>query len=489
MRLMTCIYSLLLTFWFAQLTLGLNSTSPSGNSSSLIQSQYNSRNFHYKGVALGGWLILEPYITPSLFLEFNKTSGKDSDIPIDEHAYCKKLGYKEAKNRLTKHWDTFYNESDFAQIKEYGLNMVRIPIGYWAFEKLENDSYVPGAEKYLDQAIEWAYKYNLKVWVDLHGLPGSQNGFDNSGLRSLDYPGWFNRTEHVDLSHRVLNKIYSKYGGHNMSTEYKDTILGIEVVNEPLGPKLSMKKVKKFYEDSYGNARKIQAVNNTIVFHDAFQLMGYWNKFLSYSGNKTNSTIDNYNILVDHHHYEVFSLGALNLTIDGHLLSIKSFSSSIKDENKHHPAVVGEWLAALTDCTPWLNGVGIGTRFEGTSPYTNDKIGTCDDINTWGKWSKEQKKNYRKFVEMQLDQYSSKMNGWIFWCFKTETSMEWDFKRLVHFDLMPQPLDDRKYIVNGTDTDEGDDKKSIASTTRHRNIWLLLVTFGLQLVNVLSDQY
>ena len=153
-----------------------------------------------------------------------------------------------------------------------------------------------------------------------------------------------------------------------------------------------MKKVKKFYEDSYGNARKIQAVNNTIVFHDAFQLMGYWNKFLSYSGNKTNSTIDNYNILVDHHHYEVFSLGALNLTIDGHLLSIKSFSSSIKDENKHHPAVVGEWLAALTDCTPWLNGVGIGTRFEGTSPYTNDKIGTCDDINTWGKWSKEQKK-------------------------------------------------------------------------------------------------
>ena len=96
------------------------------------------------------------------------------------------------------------------------------------------NSHVPGAEKYLDQAIEWAYKYNLKVWVYLHGLPGSQNGFDNSGLRSLDYPGWFNRTEHVDLSHRVLNKIYSKYGGHNMSTEYKDTILGIEVVRTKL---------------------------------------------------------------------------------------------------------------------------------------------------------------------------------------------------------------------------------------------------------------
>lgn len=488
MQFISSLCTLVLTLYFAQLALGHNS-STSQNSSSLLQPQYNSRNFHYKGVALGGWLILEPYITPSLFLEFNKTKGKETDIPIDEYTYCKRLGYEEAEKRLTKHWDTFYNELDFAQIKEYGLNMVRIPIGYWAFEKLENDSYVPGAQKYLDKAIEWASKYDLKVWVDLHGVPGSQNGFDNSGLRNLDHPGWLNKTANVEFSHKVLHKIYSKYGGHKMSSEYKDTIAGIEVVNEPLGPKLSMSKVTKFFEDTYKDARRTQAINNTIVFHDSFQLIGYWNHFLSYQGNNTNTVLDNYNILIDHHHYEVFSANSLNLTIDQHLLNIKSLSTSIKDEDEYHPAVLGEWLAALTDCTPWLNGVGIGTRFEGTSPYKNDKIGTCDDINNYDKWSKEQRKNYRKFVEMQLDQYESKTNGWIFWCYKTETSIEWDFKKLVDFDLMPQPLDDRKYIVNGTDTDKDKEKgkKSLASNVCYQNMWALVFAIGFQVINVIFD--
>ena len=27
-------------------------------------------DFHYRGTALGGWLVLEPWITPSLFYQF-----------------------------------------------------------------------------------------------------------------------------------------------------------------------------------------------------------------------------------------------------------------------------------------------------------------------------------------------------------------------------------------------------------------------------------
>jgi len=35
---------------------------------------------------------------------------------------------------------------------------------------------VKGAEAHLDNAIGWARKNGMKVWVDLHGAPGSQNG-------------------------------------------------------------------------------------------------------------------------------------------------------------------------------------------------------------------------------------------------------------------------------------------------------------------------
>ena len=64
-----------------------------------------------------------------------------------------------------------------------GLNFVRIPIGYWAFQLLDNDPYVQGQVQYLEKALGWARKNNIRVWIDLHGAPGSQNGFDNSGLR------------------------------------------------------------------------------------------------------------------------------------------------------------------------------------------------------------------------------------------------------------------------------------------------------------------
>lgn len=437
-----------------------------------VQLDTTSRNFQLQGVTIGGWLLLEPYVTPSLFLEFNSTgtNKSESNIPIDEYRFCEKLGYDEAEARLKEHWDSFYNESDFEDIKNLGLNMVRIPIGYWAFEALEDDPYVYGAQEYLDKAIEWAYNNDLKVWIDLHGVPGSQNGFDNSGYRDIGYPGWFNSTENVDLTYKVLKHIYHKYGSFGMTKKYPDTIIGIEVVNEPLSPQISIQNILDFYENTYHDARYIQQTNNTIVFHDAFKELGYWDDFLTFQSNNTNLTSNNYNIMIDHHHYEVFTAGALKMNITQHLNSIKSYSKGVKRELKSHPAVVGEWLAALTDCTPWLNGVGLGSRYEGTAPYDNDRIGSCSDINDFSKWSKERKKNYRKYIEMQLDQYESQMNGWIFWCYKTETSIEWDLSRLVDLGLFPQPLDDRKYIINGTDTDpavqpkdnddDGNDKKN-----------------------------
>ncbi|CAH2354278.1 glucan 1,3-beta-glucosidase 2 [[Candida] railenensis] len=422
---------------------------PNISQSSVVQPEYNSKSFQYKGVALGGWLLLEPYITPSLFLAFNETDSS-ANIPVDEYHYCETLGETEASKRLQKHWSTFYNESDFARIKSYGLNMVRIPIGYWAFKKLSSDPYVVGAQEYLDLAIEWANANDLMVWIDLHGVPGTQNGFDNSGYRDIGYPGWFNDTENLDLTYEVLNEIYTKYGDSSNQT-YVDTILGIEVVNEPYGPNLNLSTLKEFYTLTYKDARDLQSINNSIIFHDAFQSIGYWNDYLN--------TTSFSNILIDHHHYEVFTFGALNMTIAEHISSIKSYSSSIEsNEGDANPALVGEWSAALTDCAPWVNGVGLGARYAGEQPYDNDFIGECDNINNFKKWTKERKKDYRKYVEIQLDQYENYTMGWIFWCFKTETTIEWDFEKLVQLDLMPQPLSDRKYIVNGTDTTA---KKSI----------------------------
>ena len=49
------------------------------------------------------------------------------------------------------------------------LNHVRIPIGYWAFDVSGGEPFIQGQLPYLNKAIGWAQKYNLKVIVDLHG--------------------------------------------------------------------------------------------------------------------------------------------------------------------------------------------------------------------------------------------------------------------------------------------------------------------------------
>ncbi|KAL6453828.1 EXG2 Glucan 1 [Candida maltosa Xu316] len=425
--------------------------------SSIIQT--NLTDFQYKGVSIGGWLVLEPYITPSLFNATLLSNETANDIPTDEYHFCEKLGPDEAKKRLVEHWESMYNETDFQEIKQTGLNLVRIPIGYWAFETMDGDPYVSGAQDYLDKAIEWARSSDLKVMIDLHGAPNTQNGFDNSGLRNLGYPGWQNKTEYIDHTYKVLQQMFAKYGTGDYATD--DTIIGIEILNEPFNPDLT--KLKDFYIGSYNDARNIQIVNNTIFFQEAFQPIGYWADFLQYGANFSN-------VVIDHHHYEVFTPNQLANNVSTRLQDISNYASSIGKAG--HKSIVGEFSAAMTDCAPWLNGVGLGSRYEGTAPYTNDPIGNCTAVNqSIDKWSKQMKKDYRRFMEMQLYQYGANSRGWIFWCWKTEGgATEWDFRALVKNGIVPQPLDNYKYVKNGVDT-------SMSSKVILSKIFLLLPIF------------
>lgn len=113
----------------------------------------------------------EPWITPSIFADTG-----DATI-VDEYTYGSKYGPIEASRLLTPHWDSWITEADFATIASYGLNHVRLPVGYWAIDGSEG-VYPQGQYPYVEKAVKWAKKYGLKVILDIHGAPGSQNGFD-----------------------------------------------------------------------------------------------------------------------------------------------------------------------------------------------------------------------------------------------------------------------------------------------------------------------
>ena len=99
---------------------------------------------------------------------------------------CEKLGHDAALSILRNHWDTWVRWEDFNKIKQSGFSIVRIPVGFWAYDTF-GTAYVSGAAVYIDAAIDWSRSLGLKIIIDLHGAPGSQNGFDNSGQR-MDKP-------------------------------------------------------------------------------------------------------------------------------------------------------------------------------------------------------------------------------------------------------------------------------------------------------------
>ncbi|KAI3402439.1 hypothetical protein KGF56_004847 [Candida oxycetoniae] len=375
-----------------------------------------------RGLNLGGWFVLEPYITPSLFGSWLSPVN----TPPDEYHLTKQLGKKVAQLIMEQHWSSWYTEADFKDISLLGINVVRIPIGYWAFQLLPDDPYVQGQVKYFDLALQWARKYNLKVWVDLHGAPGSQNGFDNSGLR--DKLEW-QTGNNTQITLNVLNTIFEKYGG----TEYSDVVIGIELLNEPLGTVLDIEKIKQFYQDGYNALRKTGSTTPVII-HDAFLPIGSWNDFLTVDKNA-------WSVVLDHHHYQVFTAGEIERTIDQHISVACNWGWDTKKE--YHWTVAGEWSAALNDCAFWLNGVGRGARYEGkhdNAPY----MGSCAPYLDIATWPEEHKTNVRRYIEAQLDAFEYN-GGWIFWNWKTESAGDWDFQRLTSHGLFPQPLDERKF--------------------------------------------
>lgn len=71
---------------------------------------------------------------------------------VDEYTLCDKLGYDAAQSVLKAHWDSWVSLSDFQKIADSGFNVVRLPVGFWAYDN-SNTPYVSGAAPYVDQAV------------------------------------------------------------------------------------------------------------------------------------------------------------------------------------------------------------------------------------------------------------------------------------------------------------------------------------------------
>jgi glucan 1,3-beta-glucosidase len=120
--------------------------------------------------------------------------------------------------------------------------------------------YIPGAWPYLMRALGWARLHGLHVILDLHGAPGSQNGYDNSGKRGR--PGWASSDDNVQ---RTLDVI------RFMVTQTAGMIDIIELLNEPAGFWDGVPPViRQYWQDGYKVVRAAAGDGLHVMIGDAF---------------------------------------------------------------------------------------------------------------------------------------------------------------------------------------------------------------------------
>lgn len=357
-----------------------------------------------RGVNLGGWLVLEKWITPSLF------AGLQA---IDETSYCVELGEAEALRRLHHHWNTFITRGDFAWLKRAGINAVRLPIGHWLFGKdypyhrsygEVRYPYVVGGLAIVDQVFQWAGEFGLRVVLDLHAAPGCQNGFDNGGI--LGVCEWHTKEEYIQYSLDVLERLAERYQDH-------PALHGIQALNEPSWD-IPTELLKRYTLEAYHRIRRhCPPERVTVVFHDGFR------SFREYAGFLQEPEFRN--VAFDIHRYQCFAPDDINLDIFGHIrksaVDLRVEADEIIRESGYQ-VYCGEWSLGLD-----LKIVSLWAE----EPF-NHNLTAMDEF--------QMSAAYRGYASVQLLSFE-KYAGWFFWTYRTETMPEWSYRDCVEQGFFP----------------------------------------------------
>lgn len=242
--------------------------------------------------------------------------------------------------------------------------MVRLPVGDWTLEPY--GPYVgcmDGSEEKIQWFYDTAHKYGIKVWLDVHAIKDSQNGFDNSGqakdLQWTDethFKHWSIQTANWLGDWNVETKKYDNTNWDNVkrSVEICEGLIkrwhshpafaGFEPVNEPWWNS-NTDVLKTYYRQVRDILRKYNP-DALFIFHNSFIFEpSVWNDIFPEDDMK--------NVVMDHHFYHAFA--------DGHLRTVDALcddyeQNMAKADQFKFPVWIGEWSLGTDVCAHWLGG-------------------------------------------------------------------------------------------------------------------------------------
>ncbi|MBQ9663617.1 MAG: cellulase family glycosylhydrolase [Oscillospiraceae bacterium] len=357
---------------------------------------------YIKGVNLGNWLVLEKWMSPALF---------DGTTAEDEYYLPRQLSPEVYEARIKVHRSEYISERDFATIRRIGLNTVRIPVPYFIFG--DRPPFI-GCIEELDKAFNWAEKYGIKILVDLHTAPLSQNGFDNGGICGVCK--WSQTPEEVDFVLDVLEKLAKRYGR-------REGLFGITPINEPITepmwttmnvpnryppvePELAagsapntMEFLRGFYTRAFDRIQPNLKDGAFVVFHDAFRLKD-WKDFL------TQEKFTGRVYLDTHQYLMVAEAYGCEQTLNGYIKYIQeNYARDIAEVQEYVPIVCGEWCL--------FNSLAVGVDTRGGQTALNG----MDFTESEGLSPEKKKYLYEQLANAQLAAWENG-SGYFYWNYK-----------------------------------------------------------------------
>lgn len=358
------------------------------------------------GVNLGGLFVLEPFIVPSLFQQYPGS--------VDEWTLSTLMAADTANgglNQLENHYDTFITEQDIAAIAGAGLNWIRLPIPFWAIEKWD---FEPFLEKvcwpYILRVLQWARKYGLRVNLDLHTIPGSQNGYNHSG--KMGSVNFLNGVMGVANAERALNyiRIITEFISQ---PEWQPVVPVFGIVNEALDSTIGIDQITSFYLRAHDMIRNITGYGEGngpyISIHDGFLGLEAWAGFLQGSDR----------VMIDTHPYFAFDgepndapiATGTGLQAGGTWpqLACNTFGPPINQSQvAFGVTIAGEFSVGYNDCGLYLTGVG------NTDSYGQ----SCALFLDASQWNDTMKAGLQEFALASMDA----LQNWFFWTWKIGNS-------------------------------------------------------------------
>ncbi|PCH41703.1 glycoside hydrolase family 5 protein [Wolfiporia cocos MD-104 SS10] len=393
-------------FWVSDPVNPFNNSAQAQSYTPPLSEEWDFTTHHIQGVNLGGWLVLEPFITPALYEKYGNVTPS-TQIPagmaVDEwtlsYAMRQDTSPDGGIQQIEQHYQTFITEQDFAQIAGAGLNWIRIPLPFWAIEVWPGEPFLARtAWTYALKAFQWARKYGLRILLDLHTIPGSQNGYNHSGkagsINFLNGPmGVANAERALDYI-RIITEFIAEEG-------WTDVVTMWGVINEPVVGVIGMDQIRRFYLKTYEMMRDVTGIGKgpAMVIHDGFMGLGAWQGFLPNSDR----------VVLDTHPYIAFGGNFYHDLSYFPTYACQSFGVN-QSQAAFGVTITGEWSAAINDCGLWVTGVG------NNPTYT----GGCDQWNDYESWNATTKAGIQQFVMAQMD--IMHFPGYFFWTWKIGAS-------------------------------------------------------------------